>query len=175
MDSFLEEQFIRELKIQCSFAAFAFEDIQAALASHDQIDRLWFSVQNFLNSAANLSKMLWPIMAKYAYRGEFFRNKLRIEQDSPLKSREVRNCFEHFDEHVHEWIASLDSHNLIDRNVGPAKIWCPTGHFENDKKYFLRNFDQSNFELLFRGKIYELGPLMQEIQCIEDRVNKLNS
>ena len=175
MDSFLEEQFIRELKIQCSFAAFALEDIHAALASHDQVDRLWFSVQNFLNSAANLSKMLWPVKAEYADRGEFLRNKLGIEEDSPLKSRRVRNCFEHFDEHLHEWIASLDSHNLIDRNVGPAKIWCPSGNFENDKKYFLRNFDQSNFELLFRGKVYELGPVIQEIQCIVDRVNKLNS
>ena len=152
MDRFLEERFDEELKIQCQFSAFALEDIHVALGASGNVDRIWFALQNFLNSAANISKMLWPVKSEYSERGEFLRKKYEISEKSSLKSRRVRNCFEHFDEHLHDWVISLDNNSVIDRNIGPARMWCPTGNYENDKKYFLRNFDQSNFELLFRGE-----------------------
>jgi hypothetical protein len=172
MEQFLEERFSAELKTQCQFAAFSLEDIHIALESNVGVGRIWFSLQNLLNSAANISKMLWPVKNSYSDRGQFLRNKYNIRDDSPLKSRRVRNCFEHFDEHLHEWVLSLNNHSVIDRNIGPAQMFCPTGNYENDKKYFLRNFDQGSFELLFRGQEFSLGPVIQEIQNL---VNQLES
>jgi hypothetical protein len=90
---------------------------------------------------------------------------------TPLKSRQLRNCFEYFDEHLHAWVDSLDNQRVIDRNFGPASMWCSTDDFKHDKKCVLRNFDESNSELLFRDEEYSLGPVIQEIQIL---VNKLN-
>ena len=170
MERFLEDRFTEELKTQAQFAAFALEDIHEALLRRGAVDRIWFSIQNFLNAAANISKMLWPVKGQYTERGEFLRNKYDISADSPLKSRRVRNCFEHFDEHLHEWAASLDNRSVIDRNIGPAHVWCPTGDMDNDRKYFLRNFDQAQYQLLFRGEEYSLGPVISEIQRIVDKL-----
>lgn len=60
---------------------------------------VWMNLQNFLNACGNVSKLLW---SKNLARSKFLRDTLRIPDDSPLRVRELRNFFEHFDERLDE-------------------------------------------------------------------------
>ena len=66
----------------------------------------WFSLQAILNSAGNVSKLLWGgyTKRKEQERAERFRLPLRqslqVTYRSPIRSRQIRNAFEHFDEEL---------------------------------------------------------------------------
>ena len=182
MDENLEKRFLKELEIQCGFAKFALEDLNSCLSSlenvrggftnngNNDVERLWYSIQNFLNAAANISRILWPSKRNYKERGRLLRKKLNVNDGFALNSRQARNSFEHFDERLHDWFFSLDKPSAaVDRNIGPIDSWNPSG--DPDKKYFLRNFDQTKYVLWFRGEMYELQPMIKEIQSIFNLVS----
>jgi len=90
-----EEIFIKEIQRQCKFALIAHENMKISLINKCS-DLFWYSLQNFLISTANISKILWP-RQKFNQRGIKLREYLNIDENSPLKKRTFRNHFEHFD------------------------------------------------------------------------------
>jgi hypothetical protein len=78
-------------------------------------DEFFLAVQGLLGSAANISKIFWPIGGKSAEdnkarrrleRGHRLRKELAVPDDSPLRARAVRNHFEHMDERLDEYALS---------------------------------------------------------------------
>jgi len=96
--------------------------------SRDTTYRTWFALQGILASAANLSKLLWgsddPRMtqAKRDQREaerKALRDSLGVTDESPLKSRRVRNAFEHFDERLEDRLRDPTKRRVyIGRNIG---------------------------------------------------------
>src|SRR5947209_2090962 len=112
--------FLNEVSLQCRFAIIAGKDLarhyknmeqmvlSQQIREHDywlETDRFWYSVQALLVAVANVSKLLWPESTNK--RNSDKRNKedaarlrklLEVSDTSPLKSKRMRNRFEHFDE-----------------------------------------------------------------------------
>lgn len=60
MDRFLEDKFIGEIKTQCKYGLISFSNInQLVEAERVNSDAIWFYMESFLISAANVSKFLW--------------------------------------------------------------------------------------------------------------------
>lgn len=159
--------FMGELKHQCRFAAKAYDDIIEAVQKNE-IDNLWYSVQSFLISIGNISKILWPPDKKCIKRGQELRKYIGVENISPLKSREFRNHFEHFDERIQNWAETIGSGLYMDTLVTDRDNLINDATLE--KNHSLRHFVTNTFTLKFRGERYELKPVGEAIVDLHKKI-----
>lgn len=160
MDDISVKIFMSEIKHQCRLGAMAYDDITKGLVEHNQ-DLVWYSVQAFLISIGNISKLLWPGNKKSLDRGKQLRKLLCIDNQSVLRSRKFRNHFEHFDERLEHWIDSTDHKFFIDKNISNKDIL--NGNQAFDVKHSLRHLITDDMILKFNGENYELKPVADSI------------
>ncbi len=165
MEKMVLKIFQREIERQCKFAIIAIEQTKAGLESNN-LDIVWYAIQNFLVAAGNISKIFWPPNSTYQKRREELRKSLSIKDDSPIRPRNFRNHFEHFDERLENWATSSKRHNFVDSNIGPSNMIAGI-----DPDDFLRNFNPTNWTLTFRGDKYELKPIIDAIYDLYPRVS----
>ncbi|MGN6346465.1 MAG: hypothetical protein ACTHME_02055 [Candidatus Nitrosocosmicus sp.] len=134
----------------------------------NDMNRIWYSLQSFLISLANISKILWPDN-KYKKRGQILRTKLFINDESIMYSREHRNHLEHFDERLDVWYKESSHHNIMDRFVSNTDN--KNDIVEDAEIEFMRFFNKSTFTFIFRGKRYEINPLHEEVKNHLVKVN----
>jgi hypothetical protein len=166
MEKYLLNIFQMEINRQCKFSIIAIEQIEEGLANNDS-DLIWYSIQNLLVAVANISKIFWP--PKNPEKRKKLRESLNIQDNSPLKSRDFRNSFEHFDERLERWAKSSKRHNFIDSNLGSSNMIKGI-----DQEDYLRNFNPENWVLTFRGDKYELEPIKNAINELYTEVKKNN-
>jgi hypothetical protein len=84
----------------------AFQRFEATVAESDSPARILACVQEALTHAGALSRFFWPAKANALTeaRGKRFRQTFGISDASPLKLRELRNTFEHFDEKLDRFL-----------------------------------------------------------------------
>jgi hypothetical protein len=72
-------------------------------------------VQEALTHAAALSRFFWPTSKTILpqKRGERLRQAFQLDDGSPLKSRKIRNWFEHFDEKLDDFLLSYPVGNIF--------------------------------------------------------------
>jgi hypothetical protein len=164
MEKMILRIFQKEIEKQCKFAIIAIKQIKAGLTNNN-LDLVWYAIQSFLVSVANISKILWSNSKPQKKEGELrdkrreeLRKSLGIEDDSPIKPKIFRNCFEHFDERLEKWAASSKRRNFVDSNIAPSNMIMGI-----DPEDFLRNFDPTSWILTFRGDKYELKPVIEVI------------
>src|SRR6266699_3670073 len=148
--------FQNELAKQCEFALEANHDMRGTLYPLNT-KRFFYSLQAFLVASANISKLLWPstpmkrkcpncrqklllAVPLLPARGADLRKSLNISSRSALRSRTLRNHFEH-------------------SNIGYSISGV-------DPADFMRNFDPSNWTATFQGKAFPLDPLVKEIKSV---------
>lgn len=185
-----------QVKSQCEFALMAAYDLNVGLAAHrvasgsmrgepgpnagDAMqemrvagDRIWYSLNAFLNAVANVSKLLWPHPRRrtakdFPNRGEELRENLGVSDDSPLQYRTVRNHFEHVDERIEEWWLESERHNIAQRSMGPLGM----GIEGLEQKEFFEQFDPAQLIAAFQGDLFELQPIADEISALLSAVTE---
>jgi hypothetical protein len=128
---------------------------------------IWFALQGMLVSAANASKILWG--SKSADDRETrrpLRERVEVDETSPLYSRQLRNDFEHFDERIETWFGQSAQRNYFGRSFGataPNAIVVPHGH---EQPPLFGNYDPPTATVTFWDRSVELNPLVAEAQRI---------
>jgi len=129
-----------------------------------EMDTILDHLQNIVVKGAALSRYFWPIRKLHEWRGIQIRTSLSISENSPLKSRDLRNNIEHYDEKLDDYLNQgivgyiLPQYvgNSLDRNGVASHIF---------RAYFV---DTGVFELL--GQQYEIPPLAEEILQIHEKL-----
>ena len=118
--------------------------------------------------AAALSRYLWPPRDQepHASRASQLRQALGIHVDSRLRSRELRNHLEHFDERLDEFCGNLVAGHIMTTYVGPSGLRpeVPTSFF---RAYFT---DVAVLEVL--GKQFELSPVLEEVEALHVQLRR---
>jgi hypothetical protein len=129
------------------------DEMREALDRHSLLNEL----QNIVLQGGALSRYFWPSRKESAARGEQLRLGLGVADDSPLKSRSLRNALEHFDERLDDYLKRGIVGTILPEYVGrsPQNEEVP---FHLFRGYFL---DKGEFTLL--GETYEMQPLVDEI------------
>jgi hypothetical protein len=189
MDEMLLRVYRSQVRGQCEFALMAATDINAGLdtyrtaseslrneAKEDFLqtmqnlnaakDRIWFSLNAFLNAVANVSKLLWPHPKRktakhFPARGKELREALGVACDSPLQYRTVRNHFEHVDERIEAWWLKSERHNIASRTMGTLE-----GIEGLEQNEFFEQFDPDQLIVAFQGDVFELQPIADEIATL---------
>lgn len=154
MDEFVLSVFQSEVAWQARFVRLAAADLDLALKSAD-VERCWMALQSLLSAAANVSKLLWGLRGQDR---KALRASLGVEDSSALLSRRLRNCFDHFDEHIDSWAESDTSHQYVDSEIGPMT---------EANERCLRHLDPVAGVVAFRGETYEIRPLVAAAKNVE--------
>lgn len=146
---------IDEIMLQSKIARRALEHLKQL--DEENLDRIevWSTIQSFLVSSGNVSKILWP-RKQYKSRGDKLRSQLKVSDDNPLAKRSFRNHFEHYDERVEEWFAKHPTAIYDDLAMNPSLLAfdVPSAH---------RGYNSFNNTLLFRGELLDLNELQNAI------------
>lgn len=150
--------FLIEIEHQCDYALYATREMQKALDRWDS-KTFWFYSQAFLVSTANISKLLWGTNSQTYFDRTILREALGISNSSVLKSRKVRNSFEHFDERLDSWAINSSERPFFDSNIGPKHM------FEGIKpKDHLRFFDTEEISINFKGDSFKVKPIIKALE-----------
>ena len=108
--------------------------IDGEASEHAQIDfiteEILDSLQNLIAKAAALSRYFWPARdgknQVHKRRADLLCRAFAVNDGSPLKDRELRNCMEHFDERLDHYLSKLIIGHIIPSYVGlaPDKVKC---------------------------------------------------
>lgn len=124
-------------------------------------------LQNIAIQGAAVSRFFWPIGKKYQKRGAFLRERFRLDDESPLKSRDLRNRMEHYDEYLDDYFSTkqIVGHILPDY-VGPEPV-------EEQVPYHLfRAFFTDTGRVAILGVRFELQPLLDELFYLHELLLK---
>jgi len=116
-------------------------------------DSILNNFQNLVIQAGSISRYFWPIRKSHNWRGLKLRKIFGINEDSPLKSRGLRNAIEHFDERLDKYLEGDIVGIIFPHFVGPrpSQDGVP-GHFF--RAYYL---DEGVFQIL--GESYEISSI----------------
>ena len=152
--------FQNQVLLQCEFMTLATAEVNAAMQSQDTT-RIFYGLQNLLNAAANISKVLWGSGGRHADERREVRDSIGIHENSPLSTVTMRNNFEHFDERLDGWWSASARHNSQDLCVMPKS--SVTGIDPID---WFRVFDPITTDLYFWSQEFNIQDLVNEVQRI---------
>lgn len=116
-------------------------------------------LQNIVLQAGALSRYFWPSrsLPQHVARAELLRAKLGVKDDSPLRSRELRNAMEHFDERLDAYLGHGIVGHILPEYVGPRLKG------DGVPSHIFRGFfvDEGVFSLL--GEEFGLQPIVDEL------------
>ena len=160
MDTMLLRVFQHQVLLQCEFMLLAAAEINESLKDKTNT-RVFYSIQNLLNAAANVSKAFWGQAGKLATARQALRDSVGVSDASPLREVNMRNNFEHLDDRLDRWWAESARHNHADLSIGP--IGMIQGLDDID---MFRLFDPSTTDIVFWGQRFNLQSLIDEVQRI---------
>jgi len=182
-EEYLNERWIvdifqREVIQQSKFAIIASEDLGKSIDGLQQatkersylqmsskyMDRIWYSIQSLLTAAGIISFLFWPKTPKYFRRGYALRTKFGVPDDSPLKTRNIRNSFEHIDERIEDWAdqaSKSGTRPFVDYNVGLLNMFGNIHYTQ-----LMRHFNPDDYSIIFRGEVYHIKSVIEAIEAI---------
>lgn len=163
--------FYIEILSQIDFTIIAVKDFNKELRKEHNIDsdRFWYSIQSFLVSVANISKILYPSPNSKPInkmRAERLRQSLSLPEDSILSSKSLRNCFEHYDE-------KLDDFQKSNNGIFIEKAICDIGGIAVNGEttgFYMKHFNPRTNVLSFKGTKYNLQDVVNEIMVLKEKV-----
>ena len=188
------DAYLREIGRECRFALLAISDMKRAYAYSFKIldadkgpgwhsrlehndDRFWYSLNGLLGATSRLSKLFWPSGSKKSPRwrpAEARCKELReffgIADDSPLKSRVLRDSFEHFDERMDKRLDEVPYGYMLDHEMAPRK-----GEERWGSSNLGRRVDPDTWTLSFERDQIELKSLESSVRDLVRKMRKLNS
>lgn len=174
-----EAFYIRSIMYSSGRAREAFVRFDVARSARDSADNQVSAVHEALGHAASLSRFFWPsgarasaspaVMKLKAARAEKLRAAFEVSDESPLRSRKLRDALEHFDERLDSFVLTVDAGYFFpDPMVGKSELADePTGHI-----FKLLDPERSHFVLL--GEKFEYGSLRLEVERIHGRAQAMD-
>lgn len=161
-------QFLTESALRSVAAANRILD-KATEPTGPDASQLLNHLQNVVLQGATLSRYFWPVRKGHEDRGDALCKALNVTDASPLKSRELRNEIEHFDEKLDAYLAGGIFGIILPSYIGAMPDeGGVTAHV-------FRAFytDKAVFEIL--GKRFEVNPMVDEIARIHGLLDKAQS
>lgn len=156
--------FITELIFQAELVSQAHKRLKDSVDEFDKI-AVWSAIQSILISSGNISKILWPIR-KYKKRGELLRKLLKIDTESILKSRKIRNKFEHYDELLDDFFKDKNICSYTDLAMNPS-LSSSIGESCH------RGYNTYNNTLVIHGEILDLNDILDAAEQIKFKCESL--
>jgi hypothetical protein len=116
--------YIRAIGFAAERALQAFHRFGKAIQDDPHAPHIVSSLQEALSHCAAISRFFWPVAKdKLAVaRGKTLREAFQMADDSPLRSRAIRNHVEHFDERLDRFLGGDPMGQLCDFVIGSSDL-----------------------------------------------------
>lgn len=139
-------------------------DNEKALKLHKT--KLFEQLQIIIQHAAALSKYLWPIRGRengpHKRRGKKIRSALKVDENSALKCRKLRDGIEHFDEKLDKYLMENQVGEFLPYDV---RLYVPESEVP---LHIFKGFYVIPRIFVLLGNEYELLPMIAEVERIHD-------
>lgn len=166
MDLRLLRVFQRQVQLQCEYVLRAAAEVNAGMARVDTAT-VFYGLQSLLTAAANLSKALWGQGGKRAKERAALRASLAVDDDSPLRSTDMRNNYDHFDDRLMEWWRNSTNHNTVDLSIAPRSAIVGIAPID-----WFRVYDPNTTHATFWGDDFDIQALVSEVERILPRAKE---
>lgn len=161
MENQVAFKMLEEIRLQCQFTEHAFHQLKTSMNAQD-LTRVFFYLHAVVDHTSQISRLFWPERAESSERGRWLREKLAVEDGSPLKMTGIREEFESQDEKFETWLAGLESHDYVALNLMPMGSLAD---FNRDA--FRRNLDTESLKFQFQGMTVDLHAVPAEIKRLD--------
>jgi hypothetical protein len=136
------------------------DEVDETFNSEDMLDNL----QNIIVQGAAVSRYFWPVRSGHEARAEQLRAAFDVDDASPLRSRDLRNAIEHFDERLDKYLAEGIVGRIVPHYFGTTQ---PSGGVPLHlfRGYYL---DVGEFELL--GDRFVVQSLVDELSSLHAKL-----
>ena len=172
MDAYLLRIFLEQVKDDCERGLLAIHQLNDALRS-DQKGDPFGPAQSFIHHAAAVSRIFWPpkninkpASKRSKHRGETLMALLLIDNNHGLRSRTLRDHFEHFDERLDEWAERSKNRNMIKQLIGPRSAVAGASIADGD---IIHHYDPETKMYAFRGEKFDIQKLADALSDIYAR------
>lgn len=171
---------IGEIQRNCDLALLSHKDTLKYLGSikpgdKETLDRFWLSIESFLITVANISKILWPsppigseLPTEVSSRREALRALLSVDDSSLLKQKKFRNHFEHYDFRIEKYAKDYENTTIVDSNIGPIDSVV-----SGRNSVIMRHFDTDKFVLRFRDEEYSINQVVTAVHELLDKTKSV--
>lgn len=144
------------------------------------------SLHSLLTHASNVSRLFWPSPPRRrkgesadtyrsriaghcaSARAAHLRAAVGLAEDHPLKSREIRDHLEHFDERLDDWAETSVGKSIVQDLIGgPNAI---VGIADED---MMRWYDPATHSLRFRGSQYAIRTIVDGLAEVFDACTRV--
>jgi hypothetical protein len=160
--------YVQEIALQCGHARRAWRQLEAAIGAND-VSRAYYHVQAFLTATALVSHVLWPrSSAQEGRRGRDLRAALGVSDDSPLRGRELRDHFVHFEQRLDRFLGMERERvrAFVDLNMYPD----PPGSAPPKRR--LRHIDPDTLRVSVLGDAWELRPMWDAVAALSEQTKR---
>ena len=102
-------------------------------------------------------------------RGAHLRQVLKVDDAHVLRTRTLRDHFEHFDERLDEWAETSPNRNIVDNMIGPRAAIGGDAIKDQD---IIRMFDPATKLLVFRGERFDIQGLVNGLTDVQSKVTE---
>ena len=160
MDTMLLRMFQTQVLLQCEFVLYAAKDLNESQKQQNS-RRTFFAIQNLLSSSANISKVLWGQNAGLGAERKAVRESIGVTESSPLKTRSMRNNYDHFDERLDWWWKESKHHSFTDLNVMPRSAIDGVEDID-----IFRWYDPKTTDVIFWSQNFNIQEIVNEVNRI---------
>ncbi|MFJ7746766.1 hypothetical protein [Peribacillus sp. NPDC097295] len=178
MPKLTTEVYLLEINRLCEYAIYSVSEMNKSLKNYElgviDLATFWYYAHSFLSHSSNISKFLWggkvnfsklnKVQKRKANLYNDFRKKLRkileINEKAALKSRAVRNLFEHFDEHILDLTYVDNSVDYTDMCIGKKE------NFDVDQTRIYRFYDVEEKTITIYDKVFDVSEILGEVYQI---------
>ncbi len=102
MDRLLIRVFLQQALRQCDYALISQEKMGILTAGEedDFSVQLWYKIENFVGAVGKIANVFW---GRNPRARQPLRDLIGLNKHSILRSKAMRQNFEHFDERIDEW------------------------------------------------------------------------
>lgn len=129
-------------------------------------------MQNIVIQSGAISKFFWPPRDGkknlHKKRGEFLQKLFNVQEDSPLRSRTVRDHIEHFDEKLDNYLC--DPQKPISGYIFPELV-ADVEDTEGVSYHIFRGYYLQTGTFLILNERIEINTLVEEIVKISDKLD----
>lgn len=147
-------------------------------AEHDDVrhedviaeDDLRTAIQSLLTAQARLSLFLFPqsSQVRAQFRATELRRRLDIDEQHPIRRRDLRNSWMHLDEAIDAYIWETDPSNLILSHYGDAHAVMTAG----DARRVVCLIDPSASTISLFGREHDVESLYAEVRDVGLRLDR---
>lgn len=181
--------FLNEIKIQTNFSLISFNNLKKSLNEYLSFEdrteesilsfnEVWYYLQNYVVSLANISKLLYPTRKYKETNGSyekrlnernFILDTLNLPKNLELKNKQMRNTLEYIDEKL-EVFSDKDAMR-VDQNIGPSNSIAINGiEIMSEDGDWLRNLITDKAEFILLGKRLNIERTLSEVIMLRDSI-----